>query len=113
MFHLEILSSGIEIKGRKLRLRWGENAPTTPEVDEFHRAPERFKTRPCYEVYKNLTCPRGHKFAELRKFVSGCCCFYKSWKMLIFVQSGDLLCQDWKESASVFHLYLGNPANGL
>lgn len=63
---------GIEIKGRKLRLRWGENAPTTPEVDEFHRAPERFKTRPCYEVYKNLTCPRGddcpyaHSQGEIR-----------------------------------------------
>lgn len=63
---------GIEMKGRKLRLRWGENASTTPEVDEFHRAPERFKTRPCYEVYKNLTCPRGddcpyaHSQAEIR-----------------------------------------------
>eukprot|EP00490_Sorites_sp_Unknown_P012489 CAMPEP_0114694160 /NCGR_PEP_ID=MMETSP0191-20121206/69858_1 /TAXON_ID=126664 /ORGANISM="Sorites sp." /LENGTH=416 /DNA_ID=CAMNT_0001988681 /DNA_START=23 /DNA_END=1271 /DNA_ORIENTATION=+ len=63
---------GIEIKSRKLRLRWGENAPTTPEVDEFHRAPERFKTRPCYEVYKNMTCPRGddcpyaHSQGEIR-----------------------------------------------
>ncbi|CAK9022291.1 Cleavage stimulating factor 64 (AtCstF-64) (AtCstF64) (CF-1 64 kDa subunit) (Cleavage stimulation factor 64 kDa subunit) (CSTF 64 kDa subunit) (Protein ENHANCED SILENCING PHENOTYPE 1) (Protein SUPPRESSORS OF OVEREXPRESSED FCA 19) (SOF19), partial [Durusdinium trenchii] len=63
---------GIEIKARKLRLRWGENAPTTPEVDEFHRAPERFKTRPCYEVFKNMTCPRGddcpyaHAQSEIR-----------------------------------------------
>ena len=72
---LRPVSSGIEIKGRKLRLRWGENTPTTPEVDEFHRAPERFKTRPCYEVYKNLTCPRGHIQFELNngelKFGSG------------------------------------------
>ncbi|CAE7740801.1 CSTF64 [Symbiodinium pilosum] len=63
---------GIEIKGRKLRLRWGENAPTTPEVDEFHRAPERFKTRPCYEVFKGLPCPRpddcpyAHAQSEIR-----------------------------------------------
>jgi len=63
---------GIEIKGRKLRLRWGENAPTTPEVDEFHRAPERYKTRPCYEVFKGLPCPRpdncpyAHAQSEIR-----------------------------------------------
>jgi len=63
---------GIEIKGRKLRLRWGENAPTTPEVDDFHRAPERFKTRPCYEAFKGLPCPRGddcpyaHAQSEIR-----------------------------------------------
>ncbi|CAE7323444.1 CSTF64 [Symbiodinium sp. KB8] len=63
---------GIEIKGRKLRLRWGENAPTTPEVDEFHRAPERYKTRPCYEVFKGLPCPRpddcpyAHSQSEIR-----------------------------------------------
>ncbi|CAJ1327558.1 unnamed protein product [Effrenium voratum] len=62
---------GVEIKSRKLRLRWGENAPTTPEVDDFHRAPERFKTRPCYEVFKGMACPRGdcpyaHAQSEIR-----------------------------------------------
>jgi len=62
-----------DIRGRRLRLRWGENSSTTPEVDEFHRAPERWKTRPCYEVYKKIPCPRGdncpyaHVDSELRK----------------------------------------------
>jgi len=64
---------GHDIRGRRLRLRWGENAPTTPEVDEFHKAPERWKTRPCYELHKGMVCPRGaecpyaHSDAELRR----------------------------------------------
>lgn len=64
---------GVEVRGRKLRLRWGENSTTTPEVDEFHRAPDRFKTRLCYEVSKKQPCPRGddcpyaHSDNELRK----------------------------------------------
>lgn len=63
---------GSEIRGRKLRLRWGENAVTTPEVDEFHKAPERYKTRPCFEGWKGGTCARGedcpyaHADSELR-----------------------------------------------
>eukprot|EP00930_Biecheleria_cincta_P027778 TRINITY_DN19440_c0_g1_i1.p1 TRINITY_DN19440_c0_g1~~TRINITY_DN19440_c0_g1_i1.p1 ORF type:complete len:882 (+),score=174.54 TRINITY_DN19440_c0_g1_i1:97-2742(+) len=65
---------GSEIKGRRLRLRWGENSKTTPEVDEFHKAPERFKTRPCYEAYNGQTCLRGddcpyaHSKEEIRRF---------------------------------------------
>lgn len=65
---------GTEIKGRKLRLRWGENSKTTPDVDEFHKAPERYKTRPCYEAYNGQTCPRGddcpyaHTKEEIRRF---------------------------------------------
>lgn len=64
---------GTDIRGRRLRLRWGENAPTTKEVDDFHRAPERFKTRPCFEAFKGSTCPRAddcpyaHTDAELRR----------------------------------------------
>ncbi|CAE7518626.1 CSTF64 [Symbiodinium natans] len=63
---------GVEIKGRKLRLRWAENAPTTPEVDDFYRGPERYKTRLCYEVLQGLPCPRpdncpyAHVSSELR-----------------------------------------------
>lgn len=65
---------GTEIKGRKLRLRWGENSKTTPAVDEFHKAPERYKTRPCYEAYNGQACPRGddcpyaHTKEEIRRF---------------------------------------------
>lgn len=67
------VADGAEVRGRKLRLRWGESAPTTPEVDEFHRDPARYKTRPCFEIFKGMTCPRGddcpyaHTEAEIRK----------------------------------------------
>lgn len=64
---------GIKIRGRKLRLRWAENAPTTPEVDDFYRAPERYKTSLCWEVFqKGLPCPRpgncpyAHSASEIR-----------------------------------------------
>jgi RNA recognition motif-containing protein len=63
---------GAEIQGRRLRLRWGESAPTTPEVDEFHRSAERYKTRPCFEAFRGTKCPRGfdcpyaHSDAEMR-----------------------------------------------
>jgi len=66
-----------DIRGRRLRLRWGENSTTTPEVDEFHKAPERFKTRPCYEASKGMPCPRGddcpyaHSDKELRRLGGG------------------------------------------
>lgn len=64
---------GKEIMGRKLRLRWSEHIPTTPEVDDFHRGPEYLKTRLCYEVFLGERCPRGddcpyaHNPSELRK----------------------------------------------
>eukprot|EP00929_Paragymnodinium_shiwhaense_P047682 TRINITY_DN2417_c1_g1_i3.p1 TRINITY_DN2417_c1_g1~~TRINITY_DN2417_c1_g1_i3.p1 ORF type:complete len:615 (-),score=132.04 TRINITY_DN2417_c1_g1_i3:74-1918(-) len=63
---------GVEVKSRNLRLRWGENCPTTPEVDEFHRRPDRYKTRPCFEFFRGFDCPRkddcpyAHKDSELR-----------------------------------------------
>jgi len=62
---------GSDIRGRKLRMRWGESSPTTPEVDDFHRTPERYKTRPCFEAFRGMVCPRSdcpyaHSDAEIR-----------------------------------------------
>jgi len=66
-------TDGKDVRGRKLRLRWGEHSATTPEVDDFHRTPERFKTRHCFEIFQGMVCHRGrdcpyaHSQGELRK----------------------------------------------